>query len=436
MLEQMDIWLPIVVLLALIAVRMPIGVALGLSGLLGLFFVGGTRAAFGQLDTLTYHVPATYTFAVIPFFIFMGALASEGGFAAAAYASANRWLGRLPGGLAMATTVGSGALSAASGSTVVNAAVFGRIAYPEMMAYGYDKRLTAGTIAASGTFAAMIPPSVTVVLFGIITGTSIGELLIAGFLPGLLTVVIYLMGIYVLARLRPQFAPRADHHYTLAEKFSSLRGVWGIALIFVAVMGGIYLGYFTPTQAGAVGAFAALAVLLVSRRLSRDNLGRALVSTVVTTSSLFIIIIGGFVFARFLTLSGVVSRTVDAVSRAGVSPWMVLLAVLAIYIFLGMFLDPASMLVISLPLTYPLLVGLGFEGVWIGILVIKIVEIAMITPPVGMNAYVLKSVLSDRDVSIGEIFSGLSFFLLLDVITLTALILFPQIATWLPAQMS
>lgn len=429
----MGFWVPVGLLMILLMIRTHVGVALGVSGMLGIYMAKGFDAAVGQLDTLTFHVPASYTFAVIPAFVFMGSLAFEGGFAAAAYRSGYRWFSNVPGGLAMATTLGSGAMSAASGSSVVNAAVFGRIAYPEMVSYGYDKRLSAGTVAASGTFAAMIPPSVTMVLFGIITGASIGDLLVAGILPGLLTVILYLAGIFLLVKFRPELGPRTNQTFTLREKIASLAGVWEIAAIFLFVMAGIYQGWFTPTQAGAVGAVGALIILAVTGRLSKGALWRALDSTVTTSASLFMIIIGGFLFSRFLTITGVVRSIVEATSNAELPRLAVLILVLLVYVLLGMFLDPGSMMVITLPITFPLLTELGYSPILIGILVVKVVEIAMITPPVGLNAYVLKGVLPTGSVSIGQIFQGLSFFLVLDVLTLAALIAFPEITLWLPS---
>lgn len=429
-----EILLPIGTLLALLIIRIPVGVALGVAGCVGLYVTGGVRAVFGQVDSLTYHVPATYTFAVIPFFVLMGALVSEGGLATSAYAAAHRWLGRLPGGLAMATTVGSGVMGAASGSTVANTAVFGRIAHPEMVAHGYDKRLSAGCVAATGTFAAMIPPSITMVLFGIITGTSISQLLVAGILPGILTIVLYLVGIYLLARARPGVAPRLSDPVSLRERFGSLRGLWGIGAIFVFVMGGIYFGYFTPTQAGAVGAAWTLLILVLTRRLRGGQFREALLATVTTTASLFFIVVGGYIFSRYLATSGQITAIVEVLTESGLGRWGVLLAIVAAYIVLGMFMDPASMLVITLPLTFPILVEVGFDAIWIGIIIVKIVEVAMITPPIGMNAYVLKSTLGD-EISLREIFSGLGFFLCIEFVTLTLLIAFPVISLWLPQQM-
>jgi len=294
-------------LIAWLALGVHIGVALGLCGFIGIYLSVGPDAAFAQLATIPFSTTNSFTLAVIPLFILMGSLATEAALTTDLFRAAYVWLGKLRGGLAMATVMSSAAFGAASGSTIVNAAVFTKMAMPEMTRFGYDVRLSAGCIAAAGTLAALIPPSILMVVYGVITEQSIGKLLIAGIVPGVLTALIYCAGIYVIARWRPDLAPLANITITWAERWRSLYGVSGIAVLFVLVVGGIYGGYFAPTYAGAVGAFGALLIVLAKRRLNFGSLTEALKDATVTTSVIFIIVVGGILFSRFLTYSGLVT---------------------------------------------------------------------------------------------------------------------------------
>jgi tripartite ATP-independent transporter DctM subunit len=418
-------------LFVVLAAGVHIGVALGLGGVLGMYLAIGPDAAFGQLATVPFSTTNSFTLAVIPLFILMGSLATQAALTTDLYRAAYNWLGRLPGGLAMATTLASAAFGAACGSTVVNAAVFTRMALPEMTKFGYDKRLSAGCIAASGTLASLIPPSILMVVYAVITEQSVGVLLIAGLLPGILSAAVYMGGIYVRAKLKPELAPMPDIEISWAERWRSLYGVWGVVFLFLLVIGGIYLGFFTPTYAGAVGAFGAFIIVIGKGRLNRERLLETFKDAGITTSVIFIIVIGGILFARFLTYTGLVANISDVLLSLQLHPYLYLLSFAVIYIILGMLIDPIAIMVMTLPVMFPIMTGAGFDPIWLGVISIKLAEISLITPPVGLNVYVVRSA-SPIPLSLEDVFAGVMPFLLLDVITLALLIAFPQIILVLP----
>ena len=334
----------------------------------------------------------------------------------------------------MATCAASGVFAACSGSTVANAAIFTPIALPEMLKYGYDKKLSAGVIAASGTFAAMIPPSVTMVIYGIITGEPIGKLLIAGVVPGIITVVIYMVSIYVRVLIHPHIAPTPDLTVTWGEKFRSLKGSWGIMFIFLSLLVGIYAGWFAPSAAGAIGGFAALILVAVKKKLTWRNLRSASLNVLTVQSSLFIIIIGGSLFSRYWVMSGVVTAVSDFVTGLPIPPILVIVIFLCSFFVLGCIMDPPSMMIVTLPLLYPIVIKMGYSGIWFGILMVKMTEIAVVTPPVGFNCFVVQSA-SDGKVGLNDVFGGILPFLVMDIVTLAILVAFPQITLWLPNTM-
>ena len=424
----------VVLLFGMLASGVHIGVALGLCGVAGTFLAIGPDAALAQIATIPFSTTNSFTLAVIPLFILMGALATQAGLTGDLYRAANSWLGRLPGGLAMATTLASAAFGAASGSTVVNAAVFTKMALPEMTAFGYDKRLSAGCIAASGTLASLIPPSILMVVYAILTEQSIAFLLIAGLVPGLLSAAMYMAGIYVIAKKRPDLAPRGVKEVTWPDRFRSLKGVWGIVALFTLVIGGIYAGYFVPTYAGAVGAFGAFMIVLAKGRLTRKTTIETFKDAGVTTSVIFIIVIGGIIFARYLTYTGVVADITDALLALELNKYAYLLAFALIYFVLGMLIDPIAIMVITLPVMFPILTGAGFDPIWLGVIAIKLAEISLVTPPVGLNVYVVRSA-SPIPLKLEEVFAGVTPFIVIDIATLLLLIFLPEITLTLPELM-
>ena len=411
-----------------------IGVGLGISGFIGILITINERAAFAQVATVPFSTTNSFTLAVIPLFILMGSLATQAGLTTDLYRAAYNWLGKISGGLAMATTLASAAFGAACGSTIVNAAVFTKMAMPEMTKFGYDNRLSAGCIAASGTLASLIPPSILMIIYAVITEQSVARLLVAGLVPGFLSAAVYMLGIYIVAKARPDLAPIPNVTITRRERWESLKGVWGISFLFILVIGGIYMGFFVPTYAGAVGAFGAFMIVAAKRKLN----GRLLVDTFkdagITTSTIFIIVIGGIIFARFLTYTGLVGDISQWMIALNLSPIAYLIGFAILYLILGMLIDPIAIMVMTLPVMFPIMTSVGYDPIWLGVIAIKLAEISLITPPVGLNVYVVRSA-SPVKLRLEEVFAGVTPFLIMDVFTLALLIAFPSIVLFLPSLM-
>ena len=418
-------------LLVWMALGVHIGVALGLAGFIGIYLSVGPDAAFAQIAAVPFGTINSFTLAVIPLFILMGSFATVSGITTELFRMAYVWIGGLRGGLAMATVMSSAAFGAASGSTIVNAAVFTKMAMPEMARFGYDIRLNAGCIAAAGTLAALIPPSILMVIYAVITEQSIGKLLIAGVVPGILTALIYCGGIYILARVRPDLAPLANLKFSWAERWQSLQGVWGIMILFVLVVGGIYGGYFPATYAGAVGAFGAFIIALSKRRLGWKSLIEVLKEAAVTTSVIFIVVVGGILFARFLTYSGLVTTISTAMIGLGLGKYSYLFGFVLLFTILGCFIEPIDIMVMTLPIMFPVMKEAGFDPIWLGVIAVKLAEIGVLTPPVGLNVFVVKSS-SPIPVTLGQAFAGVTPFILLDFLSLGLYVAFPGMITWLP----
>ncbi len=424
----------IAALLILAALGVPIAFAIALVGAIGMYLTAGATYTLVTFQTLPYAISSEYAFAVIPMFVLMGAIASSSGIISELYVAVNRWLESVRGGLFMATTVASAGFAAISGSTVVNAAMFTRIALPEMMQLGYHKGISAGCIAAAGTFAALIPPSLTFVIFGILTGESIGALFIAGILPGLLTAAFYIAAIPFMVRMRPDWAPETINRSTLREKILGLQGIWPMLVLVFIVLGGIYTGLTPPTAAGALGAVGALAISIVRRRITAGNVWDSFKQTAELTSVLFILIIAGLLFSRFLVISGFVTDLTSLVIDSGLSANGFILVMVLMYLVLGMFIDPLSMLVMTVPFIFPVIQGYGLDTIWFGVILCKMIEIAVITPPVGLNLFAVVSA-SEGRVTIGDMYVGILPFVLIELVVLVILIMFPAISTWLPTTM-
>jgi len=424
--------LGIAVLLVLMGLGTHIGFAMFVVGTGGSLLLISQKAVLATIATEPYGALANYTLSTIPMFALMGYFAFYGGMPGDIFQAARKWTGRLPGGLAMSSVVGCTAFAFCSGSSLASAAVMGQVVIPEMLRHGYDKRLAAGTVAASGTLAALIPPSIILILFGVITEQSIAKLLVGGIIPGIVSAAIYMGGIFTVAWLRPDIAPSVSG-VTWKERFVALKGVWGVLALAVLVMGGIYTGLFSPTEAGAAGAMGALLLGLAARRITFGNFWAPLTDAAVITAQIFIIIAGALMFARFLTFSRLPYVFVKWVLQFKVSPIVILIGVMGAYVVLGTFMEPLGMMFITLPIIFPAIVALKFNPIWFGILVTKTIEIGLITPPVGMNVYALKS--AAPDVSLEEIFRGVGLFLAMDVLTLALLIAVPSIVTFLPGLM-
>jgi tripartite ATP-independent transporter DctM subunit len=426
----------VVLLLVLLFIGVPVGISMAAAGIVGMYF--GASAAFlaGQLTTLPYAVSANYAYAVLPLFVLMGVLADLAGVTEEVFRAADAWLRRVKGGLYQAVVVGSAVFAAINGSTIVNAVVFTRVAFPEMIRYGYDRSLSIGAIAATGSFAAMIPPSITMVIYAIITEQSVGQILIAGIVPGVLTAIVYMVGIAVLVRIKPELAPKIAARIPLRQKLATIRWLWPVVFLIVLVLGGIYTGVFPPSAAGAVGAFGIFVVYLI-RRGTRDFKSKfvpLLIDAAAMSCIIFVILIGGLIFSRMLVVLGIVDGFVGAITTLADTPleFMVLASVL--YLALGCFLDTTSMMVVTLPFVFPVVQHFQIDPIWFGIILVKLVEISVITPPVGMNLFAVMSAV-DRDTKFGHVVRGCIPFIVLEAGVLALLIAYPQLSTWLPQQM-
>jgi C4-dicarboxylate transporter DctM subunit len=410
-------------------------VALGLVGGLGLAAVVGFPAATSMLSTVFFETTHSFHFSVIPLFLLMGYFAMRAGLGEDLFDASNKWFGRLPGGLAISTTLGAAAFGAASGSSIGTATVFTRLALPQMLDRGYDKRMASASIAIAGTLAVMIPPSAVMVIFGILTDSSIGGLLIAGVIPGILFAVV-LCGATLLTVLRhPEYAPRSKRRYTMAEKLYSLRLAGPLVLVIASIIFGLYLGVFTPTEAGGMGAAVTLVLAIVRQRgIKNVMLVEILRETVKTSAMIFAIIICALIFSRFLALSGVANTLGDFLTGLNVNRWTIVLMITVIYLIFGMMMDAPALLAITLPITHPVMMKLGFDPIWFGVFVVLLVEIGAVTPPVGVNCFVVQAT-SDGRVELEEVFAGLIPYVLAGFVMLFLLCLFPQLALFLPQNM-
>lgn len=424
--------LGIFVLFALLSLRIYIGVAMALVGFLGFAYLSGLSTGLSLFGMVPYSTGSAYTFSVIPLFVLMGQFAFHSGMSHDIYRSVYRWLGHLPGGLAMATIMGCAGFAAICGSSLATAATMGTVSLPEMKKYNYNESLATGSIAAGGTLGILIPPSIGFVIYGILTEESIGKLLLAGILPGLLLTGLYMLSIYLVCRFKPGMAspgPRA----TWKEKFLSLTGTWSMLLLFMLVMGGIYLGAFTPTEAAGVGASGALLIALVKGKMNLSVIHKALLESMRTTAMIFLILIGADIFTLFLGITKLPMQLADFIGGLALPKYVILGAILFLYVILGCVLDGIAMIVLTIPILFPVVESLGFDVIWFGVLMVIVLEMGLITPPVGLNVFVIKGVAPD--VPLAKIFRGVLPFLGASVLAIIVIMIFPQIALFIPTQM-
>jgi tripartite ATP-independent transporter DctM subunit len=417
----------------LLVVGIPVAFSLGIAGMAGLWIGWGMDVALSYLQTTPYTQVAHYTLAAVPLFLLMGRLIYHGGLSRALYSLAYKWVGRLPGGLAMATCVASASFAAVSGSSTATVASLAPITLPEMERYNYDKRLALGVLAASGTFAIMIPPSITFIVYGLITETSIGRLFIAGIFPGLLSASVYLSLIFIWSKLNPKLAPLAPKEtVTWKERIGAIGGIWHVVLLLIFVLGGIYFGVMTVNESAAIGAVGALAIAMFRQGLSFRLFRKAIKDAVTVAAMVFMVIIGAFIFGYLLTLGKIPQALMNWIGELAISRWIILSLIVCVYIFLGTFMDQIAIQLLTLPITFPIITHLGFEPIWFGVIIVKTTEIGLITPPLGLNVYILKGVSGEK---LETVFSGILPFLIADTLTLITLILFPQISLYLPGKM-
>lgn len=427
-------FLGIGVLLVLLALRVPIAVALGGVSLVGIGMVRGWDAMYGAARSMPYTFIAKWELSAVPMFLLMGAIAYYSGLTAGIFQAMRLWLSRLPGGLAVATNFASAGFAAASGSSMATAASMGRLAIPEMLRYRYDPGMATGVVAASGTLGSLIPPSVLLIIFGMMTETSIGKLFIAGVLPGILTAAIYAVMIIGRCTANPKLAPPVADHPTWGERLRVLAGVWQLPVLVFIVIVSIYGGFATTTEAAAVGALAAMVMAAIKGALTLGMIRESVWEALRSTATVLFISLGAILFSRFLTFCGLPQYMAGLARGLELSPVLLLMFIAFVYLILGMFLDPIGLMLLTVPIFLPFFTAAGFDKVWMGIMVIKFVEIGLITPPVGLNAFVVKGVVGDR-VPLGTIFRGLTWFIAAELVVVVLLVAFPAIVMVLPDRM-
>lgn len=420
------------ILLFILFSRMPISFGMGFMGFIGFAYLVGIGPALGLLKTVPYTTFASHSLSVIPLFILMGAFSFSAGISKDLYEAVYKWLGNLRGGLAMATVGACACFASISGSSMATAATMGTVALPEMKKYKYDLALATGSVAAGGSMGILIPPSVILIIYGIITEQSIGKLFLAGFIPGVMEAFFYMLVIAVLTKFNPSLGPRGPKT-SFMEKLSALSKTWEVFVLFLVVIGGIYLGVFTPTEAAGIGAFGAFGFALMKRRLTWGVFKKSLSDTIRTTVMVFAIILGAMLLGYFLTVTRIPFDLAGFVAGLPVNRYIILALILFVFLALGCVIDTMAIVLLTVPIFFPLIVNLGFDPIWFGILVVRTTEMGLITPPVGLNVFIIKGVA--RDVPIGTIFRGIFPFLFADLCQVVLLIAIPQLSLFLPSLM-
>lgn len=421
----------IAVLVVLLIARMWIGLAMAMVGFLGLVYLKGFDSAFGALGTVPYKYISIYPISAIPLFIFMAIVIANTGISTSLFNTAHKWLGQLRGGLAMASVLACGGLAAIMGDSVAEVVTMSKVAVPEMRKHNYDSQLASGCVAAGGTLGILIPPSLGFILYGILTEQSIGMLFMAGIMPGILLTLLFMVTITIITARRPSAGPPGPKT-SVKEKIVSLKGTWHVLLLFVLIMGGIYAGIFTPTEAGAVGAFGALVISAASRRLTLKRFFDSLLEATKITVMIMLLIVGAFILMKFLAISKLPFMLAGTISGLQLPTYAIFAGIIILYILLGMFLDVFAAVVLTIPVIYPLVVAMGFDSIWFGVVIVLILEMGLITPPVGLNVYALAGV---TDIPLHTIFRGVLPFVVAMIICVILLVVFPQIALFIPSKM-
>ena len=421
-----------VVLFVLMLLRVPVGMAMGLVGVSGYALIAGGGPALKLIGQTSMRTVTDYTFGVIPMFMLMGAFVSVSGVSRELFRAANALIGHLRGGLGMATVLACGGFAAICGSSVATAATFSTVAYPEMRRYGYPQSFSTGVIAAGGTLGAMLPPSTVRAVYAVITQQDIGKLFMAGVLPGLLAMGMYVLTIIAIVALAPKLLP-AGEKKPWSERLAAMKDVWPSLVLFIFVIGGLYGGVFTPTEAGGVGAGGAFLLGVIRRKLDRAGIRQALLQATRTAAAVFTVLIGALLFGYFLTITQTPQKLTEFLTGLGIGRYGVLALIMVMYLLLGCLMDAMAMIILTVPIIFPVIMQLGFDPIWFGVIIVMTVELGLIHPPVGMNVFVIKSVV--QEVSFTTIFKGVIPFVLTDILRLLILIAFPAIALWLPGRM-
>ncbi len=423
----------ILLMFVLIFLRVPIALSMVIPALLGILYLKGWKVFYTAVETIVWGQSFNYTMSTIPMFVLMGELLFAAGISGELFNTFRAWFGRLRGGLGIATVTSSAVFAAASGSSLATTATIGVVASKEMLKSNYNESFTAGSILAGGTLGILIPPSTTLIIYGMLTEQSIGQLLIAGILPGILLTMLYILTIMITVRINPRLAPKVNVKSSWKEKFISLKSTIWIILLFILVIGGMYAGIFNPTEAAGIGAFLTFLIALMKRKLTVKKLIEAMNNTLRTTGFLFAIIIMAFILNYFLTLTRIPILMANFFDGLNLPPFFMFMAIIFMYILLGAVMDALAMIVVTIPIVLPIIQALGFDLIWFGIIVIMVVEMAMISPPVGMSSYVLKG--STEGLTLEQIFKGALLFLIPIFVAIIILYFFPEIATFLPSQM-
>ena len=415
-------------LLGLMAAGLPIAFAMGLIGILGIVWLIGPMPALAMLGQIPVSNTMSYELSVVPMFILMGNFVTRARISVDLYAACNAFLGHRRGGLAMATVMASGGFAAVCGSSIATAATFAKVSMPPMRRYGYDDGLASASIAAGGTLGILIPPSVIMVIYGVMTSTDITRLFIAGILPGLVAIGLYIVAVQYICWRDPKAGPRAARAEWGAA-FASLAHVGPVIALFVLVIGGLYAGIFTPTEGAGIGAFGAFLFALWRRSLSWRDFLECCIDTARTSAALFAILIGALLFANFMNFAGLPRALQGLVAELGISPTVTILVILAIYVVLGCFLESLSMVLLTVPIFFPLVSALGYDPVWFGVIVVMVTELSLITPPVGMNLFVIQSMLG---IPLATLYRGIVPFVVVDIVRLSLMVAFPWLILFLP----
>jgi len=420
-------------LIVLISLGMPICFSLAIIGISGLSFFIGVDRALEMLPMTMYKHAASYTLTAVPLFVLMGELILRSGLGNSLFEAFSRWLGRTPGGLIMASIASAGVFGAMSGSATASAATFGRIAVPEMIRRGVDRRLATGAVAAAGGLAPIIPPSIIMIVYGIVSEQSIGALFMAAMIPGIILMFLMMGAAYIRVKHNPTLYPVPERGYSLRQKVASLRDTWAIVLIIFLVLGTIYMGIATPTEAAALGAAATLVVTIVYRKMSWSVLKESAIGTIGITSMLIFILVFARLYSTAMTVSGVTNGFIESVTGLDVSPWLIIIGIQLIFILLGLFIDQISIILITVPLVFPVITALGFNPIWFGVVMIVNMSIALVTPPLAFNLYIVQR--ANPEVPIEDVTHGAMTFLVAELVGLGILIAFPALSLWLPSLM-
>ena len=412
----------------------PVAFSMAFTGVTGLMYLIGNEVAFNVTKMNTYDAVANYFFVVIPFFLLMGFLILHAGIGAKLYNAGIKVFGRLPGGLAIGTVAGCGGFAAICGESVAAAATMGSVSVPEMKKYGYDDSLATGSVAAGGTLGILIPPSIGFVVYGIITEQSIGKMFMAGIIPGIILTLGFALAVYIQCRINPALGPKAPKA-TRREIFWSVFNVWPVAVLFAVVIGGIYSGILTPTEAGGIGAVGALIIAMCSPGFTRQKLFAALLEATQTSAMVFAILIGVGLLGYFVTLTDIPRNFADFLKGLEVSRYVIFVLILGLYLILGMVMNIIPMMMLTLPILFPTVLALGFDPIWFGVIMVIMMEMGQITPPIGLNVFVIHGVAKKYDVKMATIFKGIIPFVIVEIIVIFLLTLFPGIVLWLPNSM-